>query len=59
MNRKYVPQLTAQERAWMEAMVRTGKSGARKIRLAHALLKMDQGKTGQAGRMRALPGRSA
>lgn len=46
MNRKYVLQLTAQERTWMEAMVRTGKSAAWKIRLAHALLKMDQGQDG-------------
>lgn len=46
MNRKYVLQLTAQERIWMEAMVRTGKSAAWKIRLAHALLKMDQSDDG-------------
>lgn len=44
--RKYVLKLTADERAWLEAMVNKGKSAAWKIRHAHALLKMDQGDDG-------------
>lgn len=44
--RKYVLKLTVDERAWLEGMVRTGKSAAWKIRHAHALLKMDQGEDG-------------
>jgi transposase len=43
MNRKYVLKLTADERAWLEKMVRTGKSAEWKIRHAHAFLKMDRG----------------
>lgn len=56
MNRKpkYVLKLTADERAWLEGMVRTGKSAAWKIQHAHALLKMDQGEDGP---MAALPRR--
>lgn len=48
MNRKpkYVLKLTADERAWLEGMVRTGKSAAWKIQHAHALLKMDRGEHG-------------
>ena len=48
MNRKskYVLKLTADERAWLEGMVRTGKSAAWKIQHAHALLKMDQSEDG-------------
>lgn len=48
MNRKpkYVLKLTTDERAWLEGMVRTGKSAAWKIQHAHALLKMDQGEDG-------------
>lgn len=46
MNRKYVLQLTAEERTWLEGIVRKGKSAAWKIRLANALLKMDQGEEG-------------
>lgn len=44
--RKYVLKLTADERAWLEAMVSKGKAAAWKIRHAHALLKMDQGESG-------------
>lgn len=46
MNRKYVLKLTADERTWLEGIVHKGKSAAWKIRLAHALLKMDQGEDG-------------
>jgi uncharacterized protein YjiS (DUF1127 family) len=38
--------LTVEERAWLEGIVRTGKSAAWKIRHAHALLKMDQSEEG-------------
>lgn len=48
MNRKYVLKLTADERAWLEAMVRKGKSAAWKIQHAHAFLKMDRGEHGPA-----------
>jgi transposase len=48
MNRKYVLKLTADERAWLEAIVRTGKSATWKIRHAHAFLKMDRGEHGPA-----------
>lgn len=40
--KKYVLKLTADERAWLEAMVSKGKAAAWKRRHAHALLKMDQ-----------------
>ena len=46
MNRKYVLQLTEDEREWLEGIVRTGKSGAWKIRHANAFLKMDRGEQG-------------
>jgi transposase len=46
MNRKYVLTLTAEERIWLEGIVNKGKSAAWKIRLAHALLKMDQSEEG-------------
>jgi transposase len=46
MNRKYVLQLTAEERAWLEGIVHTGKSAAWKIQHAHAFLKMDQDEHG-------------
>lgn len=48
MNRKYGLKLTADERAWLEGIVRTGKSAAWKIQHAHAFLKMDQGEQGPA-----------
>lgn len=38
--------LTADERVWLEGMVRTGTSAAWKIRHAHALLKLDRGEAG-------------
>jgi hypothetical protein len=44
--RKYVLQLTAEERSWLEGMVSKGKVAAWKIRYAYALLKMDQGEDG-------------
>jgi transposase len=46
MNRKYVLMLTADERARLEGIVRTGKCAAWKIERAHALLKMDRGEDG-------------
>lgn len=46
MNRKYRLKLTADERARLEGIVRTGKSAAWKIQHAHALLKMDQREEG-------------
>jgi transposase len=46
MQRRYVLKLTMEERAWLEGIVRVGKSAAWKIRHAHALLKMDQGEEG-------------
>lgn len=46
MNRKYVLKLTADERTWLEGIVRTGTSAAWKIQHAHALLKMDRGEDG-------------
>ena len=48
MNRKYVLKLTADERGWLEGIVRTGKSAAWKIRHANAFLKMDRGEQGPA-----------
>src|SRR5215217_1152772 len=48
MNRKYVLKLTADERGWLEGIVRTGKSAAWKIRHANAFLKMDCGEQGPA-----------
>lgn len=48
MNRKYVLKLTADERDWLEGIVRTGKSAAWKIRHANAFLKMDRGEQGPA-----------
>ena len=46
MNREYVLKLTAEERGWLEGIVRTGKSAAWKIRHANAFLKMDRGAQG-------------
>ena len=48
MKRKYVLKLTADERAWLGGIVRTGKSAAWKIRHANAFLKMDRGEQGPA-----------
>ena len=46
MNVKYVLNLMVEERAWLEEMVRKGKTAAWKIRLANALLKMDRSEDG-------------
>jgi len=45
MNKKYVVDLSEQERSALEELVRCGKHSARKIRWAHALLKSDAGWT--------------
>ena len=43
MNRKDVLRLTADERGWLEGIVRSGKSAAWKIWHADVFLKMDCG----------------
>ncbi len=48
MNRTYVLKLTADERGWLEGIVRTAKSAAWKTRHANAFLKMDRGEQGPA-----------
>ena len=45
MSKKYVVDLTQQERKALERLVRSGKESARKIRYAQALLKADAGWT--------------
>ena len=45
MNKKYVVDLSEQERSALEQLVRCGKHSARKIRWAHVLLKSDAGWT--------------
>lgn len=45
MNKKYVVDLTGEERKELERLTRAGKESARKIRYAHALLKADAGWT--------------
>lgn len=44
--RKYVLKLTADELAWLDGIVHSGKSAAWKIQHAHVLLKMNQGEDG-------------
>ena len=43
MNKKYVVDLTEEERRKLKRIISTGKHSARKIRWAHALLKADAG----------------
>ena len=43
MNKKYVVDLTDEERETLQRIVRSGKHAARRIRWAHALLKADAG----------------
>jgi transposase len=45
MNKKYVVDLSEEERSALEQLVRCGKHSARKIRWAHVLLKSDAGWT--------------
>ena len=47
MNKKYVVDLSAEERKELERLVRCGKDSARRIRWAQALLKADAGWTDQ------------
>ena len=46
MNKKYIVTLTAEERAMLEEMTRTGKAAARKIAHARILLKADMAEGG-------------
>jgi transposase len=46
MNKKYVVELTAEERAQFERIAHTGKSAAWKILHAQVLLKLDKGEHG-------------
>ena len=47
MNKKYIVDLTEQERTRLREMVRRGRDSARRIRWAQALLKADAGWTDQ------------
>ena len=42
MNKKYIVELTSEERSKLKAMVKKGKASAYKIKHAHILLKADQ-----------------
>ena len=46
MNKKYIVELTSEERSKLKAMVKKGKAAAYKIKHAHILLKADQGPEG-------------
>lgn len=46
MNKKYVVELTSEERSELQAMVKKGKAAAYKIKHAHILLNTDQGPEG-------------
>ena len=45
MKKKYIVDLTQEERKGLEGLIRSGKHSARRIRRAHALLKVDAGWT--------------
>lgn len=47
MNKKYIVDLTEEERKELERLVRSGKDSARRIRWAQAILKTDAGWTDQ------------
>ena len=47
MNKKYIVDLTDEERKELERLIRSGKDSARRIRYAQALLKADAGWTDQ------------
>ncbi len=46
MNKKYIVELTIEERSELKAMVKKGKAAAYKIKHAHILLNADQGPEG-------------
>jgi hypothetical protein len=46
--KKYVVTLSAEEREWLEALIRTGKHSARKLLRARILLKADASEAGEA-----------
>jgi len=46
MKKKYIVELTSEERSELEAMVKKGKAAAYKIKHAHVLLNADQGPEG-------------
>ncbi len=46
MNKKYVVELTSQERKYLQELVKRGKVAGYRIRHAQMLLKIDQGKHG-------------
>lgn len=48
MEKKYIVELSAEERQQLEDLVRKGKAAARKIQHAQILLKADQGQAGPA-----------
>ena len=46
MSKKYIVELTGNERSQLQALVQKGKAAAYKIKHAHILLKADQGPEG-------------
>lgn len=48
MEKKYIVELSAEERQQLEGLIRKGKAAARKIQHAQILLKADQGERGPA-----------
>jgi len=46
VKKKYIVELTSEERSELEAMVKKGKAAAYKIKHAHVLLNADQGPEG-------------
>ena len=48
MNKKYIVELTSEERSKLQEIVKKGKAAAYKIKHAHILLNADQGPQGQA-----------
>jgi transposase len=50
MNKKYIVELTSEERSKLQAMVRKGKAAAYRIKHAHILLTADQGPDGPGGK---------
>ena len=48
MNKKYIVELTSEERSKLQAMVKKGKGAAYKIKHAHILLNAEQGPQGPA-----------
>ena len=52
MNRKYIVQLSDEERAQLQQMIASGTASARKIRRAQILLKSDRSPKGPTGGIR-------